>query len=54
MVGDVKFRGLDSGPDVEVFFSYAQIPEPVLAAVIGVVAFSDAVIASPMHLHASS
>jgi predicted permease len=47
VVGDVKFRGLDSGPDVEVFFSYAQIPEPVLAAVIGSMAVTVRTEGSP-------
>jgi putative ABC transport system permease protein len=35
VVGDIKFAGLDSQPDVELFFPYAQIPEQMLSAVIG-------------------
>jgi len=35
VVGDVKFGGLDSQPDTEVYFPYSQVPEPVMPAVIG-------------------
>src|SRR5262249_6275774 len=35
VVGDVKFGGLDSQPDVELFYPFTQIPEPVSDAVIG-------------------
>jgi putative ABC transport system permease protein len=35
VVGDMKFGGLDSQPDVEVYFPFTQVPEPVMTAVIG-------------------
>ncbi len=35
IVGDVKFGGLNSEPDIELFFPYPQIPEPIMTAVIG-------------------
>jgi putative ABC transport system permease protein len=35
VVGDIKFGGLDSQSDIEVFYPYAQIPLPVVAPVIG-------------------
>src|SRR6202011_2441166 len=35
VVGDVKFGGLDSRPDPELYIPYAKLPEPVMQAVIG-------------------
>jgi putative ABC transport system permease protein len=35
IVGDVKFAGLDTQPDIELFFPFSQIPEPVISPVIG-------------------
>jgi putative ABC transport system permease protein len=35
IVGDVKFGGLDTQPDIELFFPFSQIPEPVISPVIG-------------------
>jgi putative ABC transport system permease protein len=53
VVGDVKFGGLDTQPDTEVFFPYAQVPEPVMGPVMGSMAIVLRASGSPQNLAAA-